>query len=247
MKRLLFVISAAFLSTYSLSMPFSDERNENGSDKVLDESPCLRESGGNADLQVYDYEVIPNENLQSGRNPANKKRGGNTRKQSRAKASKKEVRRPSASSSRRANTADRGTKRITPKKNHGSDMGGGLFVDAFGGYSNFVWSEGSPVAGLGFGAGISGCFHLHETDFAPEGYFAEAGIHYVRRGSGAFPIDYAGAKVLPLGYCFNHLIGDFSLFIKGGGYVAYPFSKIETRQNSFDTNLDYGAIGSVGV
>lgn len=123
----------------------------------------------------------------------------------------------------------------------------GLLVEVFGGYSNFMWDNGSPVAGLGFGGGVAGQLCLDETDYAPEGYFAELGVNYTRKGSSAYPIDYVNANVLLLGYSFNHLFGDFSLFVKVGGYVAYPFSKIKTKSQTFDTNLDYGAIGNVGI
>ena len=127
-----------------------------------------------------------------------------------------------------------------------NDFHVGLLVDLFGGYSNFLCSGVSPKLGLGFGGGLTGQLYFDENDNNPNGYFAELGINYKRKGSGAYPIDYANAQLLPIGYSFN-LFGDFSLFIKAGGYISYPFSDLKTKQKSFNTNLDYGAIGCVGV
>ena len=138
-------------------------------------------------------------------------------------------------------------KRPQPQKTFYNEVNFGILAEAFGGYSNFMWNGGSPVAGIGFGAGVTGQLHFQERDYAPEGYFAQAGINYARKGSGAYPINYINVKVLPLGYSFCDLIDDFAFFAKAGGYVAYPFSKIETKSNSYSTNLDYGAIASIGV
>lgn len=243
MKRLILLVLLISASAYSYSRLIydgvkEDERNaESGYEMSLENIRCCD----------IDYDKFLKDIQQSGQNPKNKKRGKNTKKKSKGKSSKKDSSKNTAKDSPRRITPRRIPKRTPPKKTHSSDMGIGLMAEAIGGYSNFMWSDGSPVAGLGFGAGVTGQLHLNEVDYAPDGYFAELGINYIRKGSGAYPIDYVNAKVLPLGYTFNHLFGDFSLFVKAGGYVAYPFSKIKTKSQSFDTNLDYGAIGSIGV
>lgn len=117
-----------------------------------------------------------------------------------------------------------------------------LLVDAYGGYSTFKWSGGTPKAGIGFGGGISGQFFLSGNN-SPDGYFAEIGIGYSRKGSAAYPMDYVGAKVFPLSYSF----GENSFFVKIGGYLGYPLSKIKTINNSYDGKLDYGVDVGVGV
>lgn len=243
MKRLIFSIVVISASVYSFSRPLydgvkEDEKNtESGYEMSLEDIRCCD----------IDYDKLLKGSQQSGRNSKNKKKGKNVKKKSKGKSSKKDSSKNTAKNSSRKMTPRRIPKRTPPKKRRSSDMGIGLMAEAIGGYSNFMWSDGSPVAGLGFGAGVTGQLHLNEVDYAPDGYFAELGINYIRKGSGAYPIDYVNAKVLPLGYTFNHLFGDFSLFVKAGGYVAYPFSKIKTKSQSFDTNLDYGAIGSIGV
>lgn len=247
MRRLLIFFALILVSSYSLSMPVLESR---------DDDPNTRPESGTCQNEVNIVDAIYSEGTnstmiakqQNGRNPKTKKRGNSSKKKSKTKSSKKErTKRNTANNTPKKITPRYSPNRVTPKKKHSSDMGFGLMADVFGGFSNFMWNDGSPVAGLGFGAGITGQFHLNETDYAPEGYFAELGINYARKGSGAYPIDYVNANVMPLGYSFNHLFGDFSLFVKAGGYVAYPFSDLKTRQKSFDTNLDYGAIGSVGV
>lgn len=138
-------------------------------------------------------------------------------------------------------------KNPQPPKNANNELNFGILADVFGGYSNFMWDGGSPVSGIGFGAGVTGQLYFNERNYAPEGYFAQIGINYARKGSGAYPINYVNAKVLPLGYSFCDLIDDCALFVKAGGYVALPFSKIETQKSSYSTNLDYGAIASIGI
>ena len=159
-------------------------------------------------------------------------------------------RKSSSSTSKRIpeeNIVNNTQEKISPIEIGNKEVHFGILVEAFGGYSNFMWKDGSPVAGIGFGAGVTGQLHFNERDLVPDGYFAQLGINYARKGSGAYPINYINAKVLPLGYSFCNLFNDFALFVKVGGYVAYPFSKISTNKKSFDTKTDYGAIGCVGV
>ncbi len=125
-------------------------------------------------------------------------------------------------------------------------IGYSLSVDICGGFSNFIWSGGSPKPGIGFGAGITGQLYIKETNLIPEGYFAELGLGYVKKGSGAFPISYIRTKILPLNYSFTNLSDNFSILVKGGGYFAFPITELKTTQNTFKTNLDYGAFIGVG-
>ncbi len=132
-----------------------------------------------------------------------------------------------------------------PEKKHAKQNTGisfGFLVDVYGGYSTFKWSGGTPKAGIGFGGGLSGRVFWKGTT-NPEGYFAEIGIGYSRKGTGAFPMDYVGARVFPLSYS----LGENSFFIKAGGYIGYPLSKIKTSHNSYDGNLDYGVDVGVGM
>lgn len=243
MNRLLILITLISVSISSLSIPLYEGSEDNKSTKP-ENAICEEENN------IYDLRTNKSLNVeqQNGRNPKTKKRGKSSKKNSKSKSSTKKKTKNNTTDNTPSRTSPRySPNRVTPKKKHNSDIGFGVMADIFGGYSNFMWSDGSPVAGLGFGAGVTGQLHLNETDYAPDGYFAELGVNYARKGSGAYPIDYVKANVLPLGYSFNHLLGDFSLFVKAGGYVAYPFSKIKTNSQSFDTNLDYGVIGCVGV
>lgn len=248
MKRLILLFFLAIsASIYSFPKPSFEGLWEEGLNVISGNDLCLEEDDRCGDIYTVDYNDVLKNDQQSGRNPKNKKRGKNTKKKSKEKSSKKDSKKKTAKNSPRKVSPRKTPKRTTPKKKHNSEMGIGLYADVFGGYSNFMWDDGTPVAGLGFGAGLTGKFHLNEVDYSPDGYFAELGVNYKRKGSGAYPIDYVNAQLLPLAYSFNHLFGEFSLFIKAGGYVAYPFSKIKTNSQSFDTNLDYGAMGCVGV
>lgn len=247
MKKLFILITLISASTYSLSKPLYEGSGDNKNTKP-EKGICDDEN----DICGFNLYITDNKSLnveqQNGRNPKTKKKGKNSKNNSKSKSSKKEnTKRNTTYNTPKRITPKYSPNRVTPKKKHSSDIGLGLIADVFGGYSNFMWSDGSPVSGLGFGAGVTGQLHLNETDYAPDGYFAELGINYARKGSGAYPINNVNANVLPLGYSFNHLLGDFSLFIKAGGYISYPFSDLKTKQKSFDTNLDYGAIGCVGV
>ncbi len=244
MKRLI-LLSVISVSVCSFPRPSFESLREEGLNAMSRNDLCLEEGDRSVDIHVVGYNELLKDNQQSGRNPKNKKRGKSTKKKSKEKSLKKDNK--TIKNTPRKVSPRKTTKRTTPPKSHNSDMGIGLYADVFGGYSNFLWDNGSPVAGLGFGTGVTGQFHLNENDYSPDGYFAELGINYKRKGSGAYPIDYVNAQLLPLAYSFNHLFGDFSLFVKVGGFVAYPFSKIETKSQSYDTNLDCGAIGCVGV
>lgn len=120
------------------------------------------------------------------------------------------------------------------------------YLELFGGYSNFLWNDGKSKPGIGFGASVTGQLYLEHIDIIPEGYYAELGLGYTRRGSGAYPIDYAQIKLSPLNYAYL-LNGDFAIIGKLGGYAAFPLSKIKTDTNTIDTKFDYGVIVGVGA
>lgn len=122
-----------------------------------------------------------------------------------------------------------------------------LIVDAFGGYSNFMCDEVTPEFGVGFGADIG-----LQVDYSrlwgklPQGLFGEVNVGYAYRGSGAFPVHYVEARVLPIGYR-HKLNASFNIVGKVGGYIAYPFSDIETQYDSYSTCLDFGISAGLGV
>lgn len=241
MKKPFILLAVFLISICSSSRTIFIDSEENDINTSIGQD---ENNGANViNSPVYDETLKGNQ--QNGRNSKNKKRGNSSRKKTKEKSSNRGSNRNATRNSQR-NKEQRRTPQNT-KRSSSSDMGIGLMADIMGGYSNFRWSDGSPVAGLGLGGGVTGQFHLNEIDDTPDGYIAELGVGFLQKGSGAYPIYYANAKVMPLGYTFNHLFGDFSLFVKAGGYVAYPLSKIETNTQSFDTNFDYGAIGSVGV
>ena len=126
-----------------------------------------------------------------------------------------------------------------PKSSNG--MSWGVSLDGYGGFSTFKWNGGTPKPGVGFGVGVSGQL-FWKGDYNPDGHFVEMGAGYTRKGSGAYPMDYISAKVLPLSYSF----GENSVFFKGGMYLGVPLSKVKTKRNSYDGNFDYGLSLGIG-
>ena len=122
-----------------------------------------------------------------------------------------------------------------------------FIVDAFGGYSNFRCKEVSPKMGVGFGGDIGlQCDYSRLFGKMPKGLYLEADIGYACKGSGAYPIHYAGAKVFPIGY--RHAINPtMNIVGRVGGYVAYPFSEIKTKNKNYSTNLDFGLSAGIGI
>lgn len=122
-----------------------------------------------------------------------------------------------------------------------------FIIDAFGGYSNFRCDDVSPKAGIGFGGDIGlQCDYSRIGNKLPKGLYLEVDLGYACRGSGAYPIHYAEAKLFPIGY--KHPISSsMSIVGRAGGYVAYPFSEIKTSRNSYSTNLDFGLSAGFGV
>lgn len=122
-----------------------------------------------------------------------------------------------------------------------------LIADVWGGYSNFSWDNGSPKMGFGFGADVGAqCNYNMLWSRIPEGLLGELTIGYARRGSGAFPINYFGIRVLPIAYRWA-LHSNLSLIGKAGLYLGIPFSGIETSRNSYDASIDYGFSVGAGV
>ncbi len=120
-------------------------------------------------------------------------------------------------------------------------------ADAFGGYSNFMCDRVSPKAGIGFGCDIGlQCDYSRIASKLPKGLYLEVDLGYACRGSGAYPIHYAEAKVFPVGYR-RPISPSMSIIARLGGYVAYPFSEIKTSRKSYSTNLDFGLSGGLGV
>jgi len=122
-----------------------------------------------------------------------------------------------------------------------------FIADVFGGYSNFRCDEVTPEFGIGFGADVGlQCDYIKLWGKLPQRLYGEIAIGYAYRGSGAFPIHYAEARVYPIGYKYS-LSSDLKLVGKVGMYVAYPFSELEVTYNSYSTNTDFGISGGIGV
>ncbi len=126
---------------------------------------------------------------------------------------------------------------------------GNLFVlvDMWGGFSNYSWSDGTPQKGLGLGIDVGvQCNYMLILDKIPKGLFGEATMGYARRGSGAFPINYLGCRLLPIAYR-QSFSEHFALNGKAGLYMGIPFSNIETSRGTYNTCFDYGLSVGVGV
>ena len=149
---------------------------------------------------------------------------------------------------RKAKTSKVKQNKAKTNKVRTTPIGQIIFIaDAFGGYSNFRGDDVSPKAGIGFGGDIGlQCDYNRIGSKLPKGLYLEVDLGYACRGSGAYPIHYAEAKVFPIGY--RHPISpSMSIIGRLGGYVAYPFSEIKTSRKSFSTNLDFGLSGGLGV
>ena len=150
--------------------------------------------------------------------------------------------------SSKAKTSNMKSNKVKTNKVRTTPIGQMNFVvDAFGGYSNLRCDDVSPKAGIGFGGDIGlQCDYSRIGSKLPKGLYLEVDLGYACRGSGAYPIHYAEAKVFPIGY--RHSISP-SMNIVGrvGGYVAYPFSEIKTSRKSYSTNLDLGLSAGFGV
>ncbi len=116
----------------------------------------------------------------------------------------------------------------------------------YAGYANFTSDNTSPKCGIGFGIDFALQFLAKDyIGFIPENYYMEASLGYSARGSGACPLHYANFKLSPIGYKYE--FSDFTIYGKLGAYVGYSFSSIETGRNTFDTNVDIGALCSIGI
>lgn len=118
-----------------------------------------------------------------------------------------------------------------------------LFVSGFAGMTSFSWSGTTPKYGIAYGGGVGLRYKYNLfSRKIPSGLFGDLTVEYAHRGSNAYPIDYISTHFQPIGYTysFNHSIG---VFVKAGGYFAYPISGSIGRYN---TRMDYGLSGAVG-
>ena len=116
----------------------------------------------------------------------------------------------------------------------------------YGGYTNFASDNASPKGNIGFGVDFAFQFIANQRiKFVPKNYYMEASLGYSCKGSGAFPMHYITLKLSPIGYRYK--FSDYMLFCKIGAYAGYTFSTIETSQNSFDSNIDIGMLGGIGI
>jgi len=121
-----------------------------------------------------------------------------------------------------------------------------LYGDVFGGYSTFAWSDGFPKGGVGFGLDVRAVMSYDGLiPQLPAGFFGDASLGFVRKGSGAFPLYYADLKLRPIGYCYT--LSPIKLNGKVGAYVGVPFSKLSTDKNDYSANVDFGLALGIGA
>ena len=126
-------------------------------------------------------------------------------------------------------------------------LGIDIVPNVYYGYVNFSSDNASPKGSMGGGIDLAVQFIAKEKiSFIPKNYYTEVSLGYSMRGSAAFPMHYVNIKLQPFGYRYD-LFGIVMLYGKLGAYLGYPFSKIETDNNSFDSNLDVGLTVSLGV
>lgn len=113
-----------------------------------------------------------------------------------------------------------------------------LGVAVEGGYTNFACDGVTPKYGWGYGANVSIQLLLKD-------YFSEFSLGYVKKGSGAFPLDYAICRLYPVGYKLD--LSSCVLYGKVGGYIGHCFSNISTYYDSFSCELDWGLSAGIGV
>lgn len=116
----------------------------------------------------------------------------------------------------------------------------------YGGMVNLVSDNASPKGNIGGGVDFSFQFLAKENiTIIPRNYYMESSIGYSLRGSGHFPLHYIMAKISPIGYRYK--ISKFELYGNIGAYIGYTFSTIETNYYSFDSNIDWGVLGKIGM
>lgn len=127
-----------------------------------------------------------------------------------------------------------------------NNIGVEFIPNIYCGFSNFCTESVVPKGTIGCGVDLAFQFIAKERImFIPMNYFSEISLGYSLRGSAAFPMHYLNIKLLPFGYRYH--LQKLSLYGKLGVYTGYTFSSIETRYNSFDSNVDAGLTISVGT
>lgn len=138
-------------------------------------------------------------------------------------------------------------KEITPYRPKTKGKIGIDFIPTlYGGYVNLLSKNVSPKGNIGGGIDFSFQFIAKENIvFLPRNYYMETSLGYSLRGSGYFPLHYVMAKVSPIGYRLK--ISKIELYGNIGAYIGYTFSSIETNSHSFDSNIDWGVLGKIGL
>ena len=119
-----------------------------------------------------------------------------------------------------------------------------VFVDGFGGMTNYSWSRTRPKPAISYGGDVGFRWKYRTLSHSiPKGLFGDVSIGFSHRGCNAFPVDYVTAHLFPIGYSysFNRKIG---LFVKAGGYFSYPLTSEIASQ--YDTSIDFGVAGAIG-
>lgn len=133
----------------------------------------------------------------------------------------------------------------------GKSSGDNIQVDfvpsVFGGFSNFVSPDASPIGRFGFGSDLSLQFiALDRISFVPKDYFMDFSVGYSLKGSGAFPMHYLTVKLSPVGYRYN--ISDYLLYGKFGVLFGHTFSTVRIPDKvEFNSRPDFGLLGEIGV
>lgn len=121
-----------------------------------------------------------------------------------------------------------------------------LIASVEGGYTNFACEDITPKYGWGYGANVAiQLKSIGKSSLLTEGIFFEYSIGYTKKGSGAFPLNYAISSLYPVGYKLN--LSSCTLYGKAGAYIAYCFSEIKTKYETFYSELDWGISAGIGV
>ena len=136
---------------------------------------------------------------------------------------------------------------VLPQKvNHKGTWNFHLIGNIEGGYTNFACDDISPEYGWGYGANAAIQLESMGKDlFLAQGLFFEFSLGYAKKGSGAFPLNYAVSRLYPIGYKLK--LPSCTLYGKAGAYIGYCFSEIDTQYDSFDCELDWGLSAGIGV
>lgn len=137
--------------------------------------------------------------------------------------------------------------------NSGSEYYGGtssvltcFAIQAGIGYSNFIWDNGSVNGDISYLGEIAAQLYFEDNvGFIPQNWFSELGVGYMKMGAAKLGMNYAHARIYPLGYRVP--LSNVDLVIKGGVSLGFPLSKLKTDSNSWKGNFQCGIGGGLSV